>query len=50
MEYVYQQARLAVCDRAQVHGVSTVVFDYQQELLWASSFEVARTVPPLIFS
>ena len=37
----FREAKLRSCFRGDEYGVSSVVFDPQEELLWASTFGVS---------
>ena len=39
----FRQVKLRSCFRGDEYGVSSVVFDPQEELLWAATFGVSRT-------
>lgn len=38
----FQEAKLSSCFRGDEYGVSSLVFDPQEELLWAATFGVSR--------
>ena len=40
----FNEVGVISCDSTNQHGVSYLVFDPEEELLWASTFEVAMTV------